>query len=545
MTSPPPALPLITISVHQLFVLEVPADPELAKGVQARVDSAYAHVERHTPRDISIHKRSANNKQSGHTDFSRHWTQLTLAECTGIDGVKAMSQAFEYNKTSVIQLMWEWKSIEADGLRAALEKVAWSPTKPAETGAQPAKSATLPKVSMPEHRLAVAVETERARQRATAQVLMKQLVADPDLVDTLQEVRMEGGTFFFSRESAAMRPWPAVLLFDSEEMESSPEVGRYLLQEWPVTVMYALRIANHSAPLVTESEVLRSQSTRMLNVLDPYLAGVNPPGTSQTTPGSGSAPRKRAREQARDSKILHAQSPEYLQKALNQIQEPKVALIRSTASVERKRMVIQNDLESLERHAHMLSHMRTTASSAGLGASSAEHLVLLDILSAAWSGGLRQIDANLKWAQHMLEEAASASTLLQTQADILEAQFERKLAMGVGIVGVLLALGQIIDAQVTSVVYCTWLGAVWEALGLPQPGTLVPDRPLLWFRLTIIVVLWALFSMLVTQWVRGQRRRWLAIVILVLVVCGVLVVVNSYFGLFAWPASACLAALSQ
>jgi hypothetical protein len=97
--------------------------------------------------------------------------------------------------------------------------------------------------------------------------------------------------------------------------------------------------------------------------------------------------------------------------------------------------------------------------------------------------------------------------VLRTRTEIIDTLYDRRRNLVIGLLGVLLTLGQVLDKDVAKLLYTDFgVGRVWEYLG-GMPLSQAQDRVLLYIRLLSIVTLTLLIAALIALWMRLQKWR--------------------------------------
>jgi hypothetical protein len=277
--------------------------------------------------------------------------------------------------------------------------------------------------------------------------------------------------------------WPALLLFHDREAEASAAADRLVTVDWPLVALYHLRLEHC---LQDYRERVAPEIQRRMEVMSTALAQVfTPSGTNQQPP-----------------RVLTTADPNRLQDAVERLAEPQYALLETLGEAESVQHYVRRELENMQRRIAQLPMIASaTAMAPGTTA---------DTLQAALAGraqhGLRQIEADVAQVQHQAERrTARAVEVLRTRTEIIDTLYDRLRNWVIGLLGVLLTLGQVLDKDVAKLLYTDFgVGRVWEYLG-GMPLSQAQDRVLLYIRLLSIVTLTLLIAALIALWMRWHK----------------------------------------
>lgn len=261
-----------------------------------------------------------------------------------------------------------------------------------------------------------------------------------------------------------------VALFDSPRVTKSLAVSHLTLVEWPLWSLARLRLRHL------------------------YLAEHRPRLLSAFKPASeklASALGRTIGQRDRGQPILLVR-PRLgkLQEALITLSGPQYQMLELLADAEERLRAGHLELGNLERSiARAVGALLAQTGEAKPAELRAE---LDEVLTGHLRRDVAQMDADLLPFRHLAERATRSVEVLATQADILEAGYERQLSLRMGVVGTALAAGEIVSETAAKVIYewvidCPGMGRVQEALGLPVVVE-VDDPVILGVRFFIILL---------------------------------------------------------
>jgi hypothetical protein len=319
---------------------------------------------------------------------------------------------------------------------------------------------------------------------ATHAAALFHLIAPPTEMPLLP-LTLDGATLYVQQwQLPDQARWPALLLFHDRETEASAAAARLVAVDWPVVALYHLRLEHY---LQDYRQRVAPDLQRCMEDMSKALAEVfTPSGTNKQQP-----PR-----------VLTTADPNRLQDAVERLAEPQYALLEILGEAESVQHHVRRELENIQRRIAQLP-MVASATAMAPGATA-------DILQAALAGraqhGLRQIEADVAQVQHQAERrTARAVEVLRIRTEIVDTLYDRLRNWVIGLLGVLLTLGQVLDKDVAKLLYTDFgVGRVWEYLG-GMPLSQAQDRVLLYIRLLSIVTLTLFIAALIALWMRWHK----------------------------------------
>jgi len=249
-----------------------------------------------------------------------------------------------------------------------------------------------------------------------------------------------------------------VFLFDDPDVEDTPAIGRLTLVEWPLVSLYRLRLRNLYLTRHREgvAEELQTQVEELVYVLQRSLGPSRPPDGRVTW---------------RVPALLARPNLRRLQAALGAIAGPQYGLLELLATAEKLLSTARLDLHNLERAMARLVSLHPERG--GRPAAPREIQAVTEAFTERLHRDTAQMEADLVPARQMAERAARAVDVLKTQADIVEADYERRLNWVVGLVGTAIAMAQLVDQHVARVVaralYALGLERLLARVGIALP----------------------------------------------------------------------------
>jgi hypothetical protein len=269
------------------------------------------------------------------------------------------------------------------------------------------------------------------------------------LEGSLTRLPLNGATLYVHLR-APLHPtrWPAVILFDSPEVERGRAADRLVTVEWPLVVLYHLRVER------LYLEEYRQQVVPRLVRQGPALRRALEATFAQSTNGPEGNP---------EPELLASSDLKQMQRALIRLSGPQYALLDALSAAERCAHDGRRDMRNLEEA--MRSALATPLTDTGLAAADAEATVAA--LTRRARHFVAQIEADASEARALAERAARAVDVLRTQADIIEADYERRLNWVIGLVGTAIAMAQLVDERVARALYSLVLARPLAWVGIP------------------------------------------------------------------------------
>ena len=339
--------------------------------------------------------------------------------------------------------------------------------------------------------LLTAVPTDgKACEASYARPLFAHLVPPEAAAIPLQDLVLDGATLYVQQWLLPRQaPWPALVLFHDRDTEASPAADRLATVDWPLIALYHLRLEHYAQEY--RERVAPALEQRLVAMRDTLKAVFTPPGQQPL------------------AHVLTTPDPHRLQRALVCLAQPQYALLDTLGAAENAQHHVRRELENLQQR---LAHLPLVAVPGTLAP-----VATTDRLQATLAGrarqALRQIEADVAQVKHQAEQrTARAMEVLRTRNDILSTLYDKQRNWLIGLVGIFLALAQVLDKEVARVLY-TYGGVerVWLFLGgTPVAWSQNPDDPRLFYiRLGIIVGLTLVLAMLMGVGTR-LLQRWKA-----------------------------------
>jgi len=195
--------------------------------------------------------------------------------------------------------------------------------------------------------------------------------------------------------------------------------------------------------------------------------------------------------------VLHSPHPSPLQEAVVRVDRPYADHNLHYAAATELLAAAQINLENLGRVARRIVALRPEQ---GAVANNGEMLAATaEALQEQARRDVRQLEADLQFHRLLLERADRAVDILRTQADILEAQYERWLILAGSFLGSVLAAAELIGNEETT--------TLWHLLPWVAPDARLSQSGLLGARLLIMLLIGLLFSLLAWLLVNMAQRR--------------------------------------
>jgi hypothetical protein len=298
-----------------------------------------------------------------------------------------------------------------------------------------------------------------------------------------------GAATFYAPQWMPHEPsaWPALLLFQDCAAEATPAADHLATVTWPQLAHYRLRLDHHYLTYRAQVAPRLEQQTQTIQERLAQVFG----GTD-------------GRAGTAHMRLFQTANPQALQRALTRLAEPQYQLLAVLGAAEETRQVVARDLHNLQRSLAQVTAL------AGEDALLPTHAMtaLNALIADRGERQLAQLQADVGKVEHEAERAERAVEVLRTQADIFEAHYELRLTWIISVVGILLALGQIIDETVAQIFYEDLrLGALWQRWGGLPLGEGHDDLVLFGVRLLSILVLTALICGIIALWMAFQRWR--------------------------------------
>lgn len=259
------------------------------------------------------------------------------------------------------------------------------------------------------------------------------------------------------------------VLWLTPQTEESPELVRLWRDQWPLLALY-----QHKADYFfwRDYRALRIESLRR--------------------------GRQRLEEALLSTRsVLHSPHPAPLQKAVVRVDRPYGDHNVRYAAATELLAAAQINLENLARVTRRIvaprRNERAVATSGAMLAATAE------ALQEQARRDVRQLEADLRFHRLLLERADRAVDILRTQADILEAQYERWLILAGSFLGSVLAAAELIGNEETQM--------LWHLLPRVAPDAQLSHFGLLGARVLIMLLIGLLFSLLAWLLVSIAQRR--------------------------------------
>jgi len=279
--------------------------------------------------------------------------------------------------------------------------------------------------------LTAALQEPVADELALARKILSSVVEE---VGTLTRLPLTGAALYVpARRPLYPAPWPAVLLFESPEVERSRAADRLVTLEWPLVVLYHLRVER------VYFDRYRPQVVPQLIRHGPALRRALETTFTPLTDGTQSEG---------EPALLARRHVGELQRALTRLSGPQYALLKAISDAERCAHDARRDLRNLEeavRSALSLPLKNTPSTAADVERS------IVELLRPA-RHYVAQMETDATEARTLAERVARAVDVLRTQADIIEADYERRLNWVIGLVGTAIAMAQLVDQHVARVV---------------------------------------------------------------------------------------------
>jgi len=291
-----------------------------------------------------------------------------------------------------------------------------------------------------------------------------------------------------------------VALFDSPRVAKSLAVGHLTLVEWPLWSLARLRLRHL---------YLAEHHRRLL------------PALQSTSEDVASALGRTVGQRDRIGQPILLVRPQLgkLQGALITLSGPQYQMLELLADAEKRLRAAYLELGNLERS--IARAVGALLAQAGEAKPAELRTELDEVLTGYLRRDVAQTDADLLPFRHLAERATRSFEVLATQADILEAVYERRLNWVIGVVGIALAMLQIVNKAAAQVIYeCLGMGRLWEALGGLPLGQKPDDLVLPFVHISIISILllvsllWLLSKLVLSPVLRISRwaaRRVLAL----------------------------------
>ena len=229
-----------------------------------------------------------------------------------------------------------------------------------------------------------------------------------------------------------------LLFYESKKSEESEEADQFATVEWPLVVLYQLRLEHLYLKRYRASlrRSLIQQNRTLRQVLNQHFA----------TSDKQQLPR-----------VFRDGSLRTNQQALNALSGPQYHQLERLKQAEEYAEVMQLELENLSQ-----TLQRSNAF---------QHDDWQPITYQAQQDK-KQLQSDITATRHLTERASSAITILQAQTDLLGTSNDRKLNFIIGIVGTALAVGQLVDTNAAAHLYdmtaCLLnLSSAWHPFSLP------------------------------------------------------------------------------
>jgi hypothetical protein len=274
-----------------------------------------------------------------------------------------------------------------------------------------------------------------------------------------------GGATVFLRDWSPVdiHPWYAAVLFQNRNLEATRAADRFASVDWLLVVRHFVRLehnyltdyrASRASGLANAETALRAalHTTFDIDVANP-----------------DSAPR-----------FMATRHPQPAQRALTQLSGPQFTLLQEIEAAELCPRRGRLDLGNLEQ-----ASWRAAGLALPVAAPRENQEALVNAICQRGRQWIAQMESDVEHARLTLDRAASAVQVLATHVNVLQAWYERKLAWVIGVVGAVLAMGQLLGGNTAALVYHELgVGWVWESFG-GRPLKAGDDDPVLLYVLAL------------------------------------------------------------
>ncbi len=461
--SPPPQ-PLYRPTLHQIRVFD--RDQVTGQDLLAVVRAAVEHVSSAlAPADADILRSQVAPSRALTLPprVARYPIVRSPALCDvpGHTPLKAALLAYQEGTSLLVHGIWHWDGLGDEATVRQLLTRRW----PTLAKPQPNDRGESLLVT------AVAVD-DKACDAALGPALMAHLIPPQAAPIPVRSLRLHGATLYVPEWLLPQQtPWPALLLFHDRDTEASPAADRLATVDWPLLALYHLRLEHYAQDY--QARIAPPLAQRLETMRATLSAVFAPPGHPAPPPPP----------------VLTTSNPQHLQGALVRLAQPQYALLDTLGVAESAQHHVRRELDNLRQR---LAQFPLLAAPDALPPGVTVAL-LQEVLAGQDEQELRQIEADVAQVQYeAVQRTARAIEVLRTRNDILNTLYDKQRNWLIALVGIALALGQVLDRDVAKELYTHWgLGQVWRFLG----GAAVELSPnadealLLSIRLVSIIVL--------------------------------------------------------
>jgi len=280
----------------------------------------------------------------------------------------------------------------------------------------------------------------------------KQLVRpliNPELNLTPISLNLNGPATLYLPAQAFLNdqsPKGAVLLYDSRAAEESKQANRFVLSEWPFLALY-------------QSQIEQLYQRTYQQQIYPTLQADNQ-NLSEALEKSFTSHTKR-----RWFPFLRSNNPENVQQTLRKLSNPQYHHLEHLSQAQKCAHDVQRGLNNLRRVIDNASNLKYRDNDI-------DPTSIREQLTRQAQQYYEQIESDITSAQLLEERTNRAITILQTEADILGAGYDRTLNFIIGIAGTALAVGQLVNNETAALLYqglayLVSTQGVWESIGVP------------------------------------------------------------------------------
>jgi hypothetical protein len=294
--------------------------------------------------------------------------------------------------------------------------------------------------------------------------------------------------------------WPTVLFFENAAIENSLAADRWVLDEWPMVVKYALLmehiyLQDYRVKVLPE---LVSTCQQLTTALQATFATRDKPEKGKEEALSAATPMGMAFRGATPMvpDVLATTDPSAVEVALSRLGGPQHLLLTALGEGERLKREARRYLRNMEDHLQRLPVLDPNRDATAW----ASEKTVLSVTTRArhWAD---QIDAGVGEAHDLGERGANAIAVLNTQAQAVGATHERLLNEVIAVVGAGLGAAQLFDTDAARVLYGGLLIlSDWPANQQPTEA----DLFLLRFLAVVLtsVLAWIIFRLILRLWYR-------------------------------------------